>query len=169
MSDETEERLEDLFAEDEEELRRRRERYRPIIGDLVKKAIENTVGQVQNTQTAGRDAISFLLQQGERGKDQAVRIIAKEVGDFLRATDISSEAVKILTQLRVEVNASVSFKPADDGRAVRPEVDAGSKVTVRDPEGVDVLEEREEESLDDLDVDTTDLSGSLRPDDGEGR
>ncbi|MEQ8273084.1 MAG: hypothetical protein RMA76_10875 [Deltaproteobacteria bacterium] len=167
MSEETEERLEDVFAEDDDEMFRRRERYRPVIADIVKKAIENTVGQVQNTQTAGRDAISYLLQQGERGKEQAVRVIAKEVGDFLRATDISSEAVKILTQLRVEVNASVSFKPTGDGRAVKPEVDAGSKVSVRDPSGRDVLEEQPEDLEPDGDA-TTDLSASGRPHDGEG-
>lgn len=163
MTNETDDRLEDVFEDDDDEMFRRRERYRPIISELVKKAIENTVGQVQNTGTAGRDAISYLLQQGDKGKQQAVRIIAKEVGDFLRATDISSEAVKILTQLRVEVNASVSFKPAGDGRAVRPEVDAGSKVSVMDPHGNDMLDGEG------VARSTADLDGGGRDDDGDPR
>lgn len=147
MSNDTDDIFEEPFDDnpDDDEMFRRRERqydrYRPVISELVKKAIENTVGQVQNTQSVGRDAITYLLQQGDKGKQQAVRVIAKEVGDFLRATDISSEAVKILTQLRVEVNASVSFKPAADGRTVRPEVEKGSKVSVRDPAGNDMLDD----------------------------
>ena len=105
--------------EDEDELFARRERSsgRPPLGvsDFVRRAIETTVGQVQNQSGLPKEAISYLLQQGERGRRELVRIVAKEVGDFLRATDISSEVVKVLTNVQVDFSARLRFKRNPEG------------------------------------------------------
>lgn len=148
----------EMFRRRERVARDRDDRGRPQLTDFVRRVVENTVGQVQNTGSAGRDTISYLLQQGDRGRREVVRIVAKEVGDFLRATDLSSEAVKVLTRVRLEVNASISFKPTDDGRGVQPEVDSGSQVKVMDPEGRDYLEEDDDDFDDDgVDDDPDDI------------
>lgn len=112
-------------ADDEDDLFARRERSggRPPLGvsDFVRRAIETTFGQVQNQSGLPKEAINYLLQHGERGRRELVRIIAKEVGDFLRATDISSEVVKVLTNVQVDFSAKLRFKRNADG-GLSPEV-----------------------------------------------
>ena len=50
-----------------------------------------------------------------------VRVVAKEVRDFLEATDIAGEFYKALTSLSFEVKTEVRFIPNDAG-GVRPQV-----------------------------------------------
>lgn len=139
---EGEERLDQELEEDELFSRKERgdRRQRPrVVSDFVRRAIENTVGSVQPG-TISRDALSYVLQQGDRGKREVMRIVAKEVGDFLRQVDISSEVVKILSSLQVEVSATVRFKPTEGG-GVQPDVAAGSKIALVDASGRDLLED----------------------------
>lgn len=99
-----------------------------VVPEFVRRAIENTVGSVQNTGSLSREALQYLLQQGDRGKKELVRIVGQEVGEFLRNVDLSSELVKILTSVQVEVSASIRFKHAKDG-GIRPEIVQSAEVT----------------------------------------
>jgi hypothetical protein len=99
-------------------------RSRLGVSDFVRKAIENTMGSVKDTSTVPREAITYLLQQGERGRRELLRIVAMEVGEFLRNTDLSREVIKILTGVEVELHANVKFKPSkNDPGHVEPDVD----------------------------------------------
>jgi hypothetical protein len=121
---------------DDDDMFGRREPHRQgsrVVGDFVRRAIENTMGQVQNTGAVPKEAINYLLQQTDRGRKEAVRLVAKEVGDFLRHTDISSEVVKILTNVQVDVSASLRFKRNPEGR-LSTEVDEGSEVSLHGSE-----------------------------------
>lgn len=113
----------DIPAADDELFARRERPGRPPLGvsEFVRRAIETTMGQVQNQSGLPKEAINYLLQQGDRGRREIVRIVAKEVGDFLRATDVSSEVVKILTNVQVDFNAQLRFKRNPDG-TLSPEV-----------------------------------------------
>ncbi len=122
-------------AEDEEEMfgtrgdgeRSRRSRAVP---DFVRRAIENTVGSVQNTGTVSKEALQYILHQGDRTKREVVRIVASEVGDFLQHVDISREIIKVLTSVQAEVSLSVRFKPTKGGGII-PDVEAkGAKAVV---------------------------------------
>lgn len=112
---------EDLF-EGEEETRERKTR---LVSEFVRRAIDNAVGQVQSSGSLSREALGFLIQHGDRGRKEVVRLVAKEVGDFLRATDLSSEVIKVLTNVRMDV--SVSFRKNDDG-GVDPVVQQSTEV-----------------------------------------
>jgi hypothetical protein len=91
-------------------------RTRPhAVSEFVRRAIENTVGSVQTTSSLSKEALNYLLQQGDRGKRELVRIVANEVGQFLRGVDLSSELVKVLTSVQLEVNASIRFRPTTEG------------------------------------------------------
>lgn len=98
---------EDLWA------RERGDRGRLGVSDFVRRAIENTVGSVQTTGTISKEALQFLLQQGDRGRREILRIVAAEVGQFLRDTDLSNEVIKILTGIQVDLSANIKFKPAE--------------------------------------------------------
>jgi hypothetical protein len=114
--------------EDEDEMFARREgrnRHRAV-PDFVRRAIENTMGSVHNTQTASREALQLFLSTTDRTKRELVRIAASEVGQFLRHVDISSEVLKVLTGVQADVQISVRFRRTDDG-GVSPEVRAGGE------------------------------------------
>ncbi len=128
----------DMFA------RRERDRRQGVVTDFVRRAIENTVGQVQNTSSISREAIHYLLQQGDRGRKEVLRIVGKEVGDFLRHVDISTEVIKVLTGIQMDFSASVRFRHADG--KLKPEIEK-SEVSVTEeadteapPEGSDQSE-----------------------------
>lgn len=84
-----------------------------VVSEFVRRAIEGTVGSMEKSSNLSREALSFLLQQGDRGKKELVRIVAHEVNDFLKNVDLSSEVIKVLTNLSIEVNATVRFKTKD--------------------------------------------------------
>lgn len=128
--DDQEYRTEDLEDDDMFARRERdadgRGRQRPL-GEFVRRAIENTVGSVEKTGSIPREALQYILQQGDRGKREAVRLIANEVGDFLRHVDISGEVIKVLTSVQMDLSASVKFKH-QDGR-LSTEVKIGDEET----------------------------------------
>ena len=99
------------------------------VPDFVRRAIENTVGSVQNTGSISRDALQYVLQQGDKGRKEVFRIVAAEVGDFLKNVDLSSEVVKVLTAVQVEFNASVRFRPNPEATGVKPEVESTTTIT----------------------------------------
>ena len=115
------------LEDDEMFARRERERRQGVVTDFVRRAIENTVGQVQNTSSISREAFHYLLQQGDKGRKEVLRIVAKEVGDFLRHVDISTEVIKVLTNVQMDFSASVKFRHVDG--KLQPEV-ADTKVSV---------------------------------------
>lgn len=140
----TEDLFDDFFRRDREPDRERERQRTRILTEFVRRTLENAVGQVQQTSTVPREALTFLLQQGDRGKREMVRIIGTEVGDFLRHIDVSSEVLKVLGNLQVDVSASVKFRRTDQG--VQPEVSSDSTV-VFGGEKLDL--ERRPDELDD--------------------
>lgn len=109
--------------ETEDEMFSRRERRREHgVSDFVRRAIKDTVGSAVQGSTSPKDALQFLINQGDRGRKELVKLVAKEFGDFLRHTDISSELVKVLTQVQAEVSVKVRFRPTEDG-GVEPVVE----------------------------------------------
>lgn len=118
----TEDLFDDFFSRrDRETDHRERERRSRILTEFVRRTLENAVGQVQQSSTVPREALTYLLQQGDRGKREVVRIVGTEVGDFLRHIDISTEVLKVLGNLQLDVSASVRFRRTDQG-GLEPEV-----------------------------------------------
>ena len=115
----------DMYARREKQ---QRGRQPGMVTDFVRRALENTVGSVQSG-SLPRDAIQYLLQQGDKGRKEIVRIVAKETGDFLRHTDLSSELIKVLTNIEIEASANIKFKKNREG-GVTPEVSPSSRVSV---------------------------------------
>lgn len=126
----TEDLFEEFFSRRDPDREHDRQRTK-VLSEFVRRTLENAVGQVQQSSTVPREALSFLLQQGDRGKREVVRIIGTEVGDFLRHIDIATEVTKVLDNLQVDVQASVKFRRTGEGLA--PEVTHSSEVHVSDP------------------------------------
>ena len=114
----------DLFGAYDED-RRRARKDRNSVQDLLRRAIENTFDTVKDSGALSKEALAYLLQQGDKGRKEIVKVAAKELGDFLRATDISSEVVKVLTAVQMDMTISIRFKRNPDGTGVVPSVGSG--------------------------------------------
>lgn len=115
-----------LRSDDDELLSRRESRHRHrSVPDFVRRAIENTMDSVHNTQNVSREALQFFLSTTDKTKREIVRIVASEVGDFLRHADLSSEIMKVLTGVQADVQVSVRFRRTE--RGVEPEVRTSSE------------------------------------------
>jgi hypothetical protein len=141
MESDGEEMTGDMY--EDERLERDRQRGR-VMGEFVRRAIDNAFEQVQSSSSAPKEALSFLLHQGDRGRREVVRIVAKEVGDFLRATDLSSEVIKVLTSVEADFKVHVKFRRTEGG-GVKP--DLGGDVDIPEP-AKDGEQEVEHSSLD---------------------
>lgn len=85
------------------------------VPDFVRRAIENTMGSMQSTQSVSKEAIQFFISTTDKTRREIVRIAASEVGEFLKHTDLAGELIKVLTSLEADVHLSVKFRRTDQG------------------------------------------------------
>ncbi|NOY93304.1 MAG: hypothetical protein GXP55_19125, partial [Deltaproteobacteria bacterium] len=71
-----------------------------------------------------REVVTYVFSQVDETKNSLVRAVAREVRNFLEATDLSTELQKALTTLSFEVKTEIRFIPNDSGDGIRPDVKA---------------------------------------------
>jgi hypothetical protein len=106
---------------------------RDALRKAVEKGIEAGVGTLRSADSALRgvtqdgklpkELIGYVFASVDETKNALVRGVAKEVRDFLDATDIAGEFYRALTSLSFEVKTEIRFIPNDSG-GVRPQVRA---------------------------------------------
>lgn len=101
---------------------------REVIGDVKIPDIASAVGKALQEAKLPRELASLVFTQLDEARTDVVRIIAREVKDFLEATDLASEIKAALTSLSFEVRTEVRFIPNDAGTGVRPNVRARGRV-----------------------------------------
>jgi len=129
----------DMFTREVQDAEELKDRQSLGITDFVRKKLGSTMDQVQTTGSMSREALSYVIQQGDKGRKEVLRIVAQEVGDFLKNTDLSRELTKVLTGVKLDINASIAFKPADGERGVEPEIEHEVKLGTKtaEPEPTD--------------------------------
>jgi hypothetical protein len=90
--------------------------------------VASAVGKALHEARLPREIAGAVLGQIDEAKNDVVRIIAREVRDFLDATDLASEIKAALTSLSFEMRTEVRFIPNDKGTGVRPDVRARGRV-----------------------------------------
>lgn len=96
-------------------------RHRSAAADLFRRAFDHTMGSVHSTSSTSWDTLQNILSTTDRTRRELVRIVASEVGDFMKHVDFASEVTKILTSVQADVHVSVRFKRNPDG-GVEPRV-----------------------------------------------
>lgn len=115
--------------------RRRMERLlRETVRRGLEKSIEAGLGTISKTDTALRDLVgdvklpkeivSYAFSQVDETKNALVRVVAREVREFLDATDVAQEVQRALTSLSFEIKTEIRFIPNDAGTGVKPQVKA---------------------------------------------
>lgn len=131
------EEFDEELSSDTEQKERERRWSEGVLRDTLRKAVEKGieagVGTLRSADSALRgvtqdgklpkEVIGYVFASVDETKNALVRGVAKEVRDFLEATDIAGEFYRALTSLSFEVKTEIRFIPNDAG-GVRPQVKA---------------------------------------------
>lgn len=112
-----------------------RQRLETFIPDLVKKTFTAGMGAVFTTEegirkitkemTLPKDVAGYLANTASTTKDEVMRIMAREIREFLQSVNLGEEIAKMLTTLSFEVKTEIRFIPNDQKYAgVEPDVKA---------------------------------------------
>jgi hypothetical protein len=106
---------------------------RDALRKAVEKGIEAGVGTLRSADSALRgvtqdgrlpkELLGYVFASIDETKNALVRGVAKEVRDFLEATDIAGEFYRALTALSFEIKTEIRFIPNEAG-GIRPQVKA---------------------------------------------
>ena len=108
-----------------------------IIPQILKKTVVQGVGNIlsgdegirstfEENKKKPKEAMGFLLNQGDWMRKEILRIVSNEVRVFLENMDFGGEVAKILTTLSFEIKTEIRFAPNED--RVRPQVKNSVKV-----------------------------------------
>lgn len=128
---------EDDPAAPESKRESRRKRLERILPEVLKRAIERGletgIGTLTNSSEALRGVVGkvelpkevagYVLSQVDDTKNVMVRVVAREVREFLEAADLAKELQRALTSLSFEIRTEIRFIPNDSG-GVTPDVKA---------------------------------------------
>jgi hypothetical protein len=112
-----------------------RQKVEAFIPELVKKTFTAGMGAVFSTEegirrvtkemTLPKDVAGYLANTASSTKDEVVKIIAREVREFLQSVNISEEIAKMLTTLSFEIKTEIRFIPNEEKYyGVEPDVKA---------------------------------------------
>lgn len=117
-----------------------RHRLESLIPEMVKKTFAAGLGAVFTTEEGFRrltkdlslpkEVAGYLASTAGSTKDEIIRIIAREVHDFLNTINLSEEVAKMLTTLSFEIKTEIRFIPNDEkyGGSVKPDVRANVRL-----------------------------------------
>lgn len=119
----------------EEEPRSVRHRVEAMIPEIVKKTFAAGLGALFTTEEGIRrlakdlslpkDVAGYLAHTAGDAKDELLRLIAREVREFLESVNLSEEISKMLTMLSFEIKTEIRFIPNDEQYGgLKPDVKA---------------------------------------------
>lgn len=117
-----------------ESRRRRLERLLPgVIKRAIEKGIETGIGSISQANDSIRSVVGktdlpkemagYVFSQVDDTKNAVLRVVAREVREFLEAADLAQELQKVLTTLSFEIRTEIRFVPNDSG-GITPDVKA---------------------------------------------
>lgn len=116
-----------------------RQRIESYVPELVKRGFAAGMGALLTSEEGIRrltkeltkemplpkDIAGYLVSTASSSKDELLRIIAREVREFLQTVNLSEEIAKMLTTLSFEIKTEIRFIPNDEKYSgVEPDVKA---------------------------------------------
>jgi hypothetical protein len=112
-----------------------RHRVESMIPEIVKKTFAAGLGALFTTEEGVRrlakdlslpkDVAGYLANTAGDAKDELLRLIAREVREFLETVNLSEEVSKMLTMLSFEIKTEIRFIPNDEQYGgIKPDVKA---------------------------------------------
>ena len=110
MSDEKNERKSSIEGETPDSEKRRERRIRDFARRIFREESDSEEGQRQ----PNREILGAILETGDKAKSEIVRMIGREVRNYLEALDLHNDIHYLLTNYSLEVKASINLKPLAD-------------------------------------------------------
>lgn len=110
-------------------------RLEGFVPDAVRRAVVTGVRSFLQTEEGLRsllgaivpkEALNYVAQQLDSSKNDVLRIVSRELREFLSHIDLGGEIQKILTSISFEITTQIRFIPNE--KAVKPNVKAGVHV-----------------------------------------
>jgi hypothetical protein len=99
----------------------RRRRLDSVIPDMIKRAVEIGVEKASEApenlkelvggMKVPREMAGYIFSQIEETKNGLLRVVGKEIHDFLEQTNLGHEMQKMLTTVQFEISTTIRFKP----------------------------------------------------------
>ncbi|MBA2661799.1 MAG: hypothetical protein H0U74_05855 [Bradymonadaceae bacterium] len=141
------------WPEDPEAESRFRKTVEGFVPDIFKRSLTAGIGSLFMSDDGLRslvadkklpkEAVGYLIGQADATKREFMRIVSREIREFLENMDFGGELTKILTSISFEIRTEVRFIPND--AALKPNVRNRIKVkqTRKDEDGNEVEESEE--------------------------
>lgn len=114
----------------------------PSVSEMIRRALYAGVGAVFMTEEGIRrtvselklpkEALAFVGAQAEKTREEASRMIRKELRRFLNSEAFKQQLLQALSGLTLEIKAEVRLRPDAKGQP-QPDVDAKARVKVSSP------------------------------------
>jgi hypothetical protein len=116
-----------------------RQRLEAYVPELVKRAFTAGMGAVFTTEEGLRrmakdislpkEVAGYLVNTASSTKDELLRVMAREIREFLQSVNVADEIAKMLTTLSFEVKTEIRFIPnAEKYGGVEPDVKASVRL-----------------------------------------
>jgi len=138
-----------------------------LIPEMLKRTIAGSLGSLIMTEEGLREVLKdlrlpkemmqFILQQADHTKREFMRVVAREVREFLDSSDLRDELLSLLSQVTFEVNTTVRLVPDPKNKDLQPDVTTNRVRVVR-------RRDREDERPDDVVWDDGPLSDASQDD-----
>jgi hypothetical protein len=160
-----------------------RDKLEALVPELVKRTFAAGMGAVFNTEEGIRklardislpkDVANYLANTAGNTKDEVVRIVAREVREFLERMNLAEEVAKLLTTLSFEIKTEIRFIPnSEKYSGVEPDVQTKMRLKRAEERG-DKDKDKDREKEKDRDKDGKDDAPASdkpdSPDEREGR
>ncbi|MBI5500916.1 MAG: hypothetical protein HY907_11790 [Deltaproteobacteria bacterium] len=125
----------------------RTRRVRPIlegaVADMVRRGIEAGWERVSKGERGAalraalgdlkvpREIAAYVGSQLDDTKNAILKVVAKELREFLETSHFADELARLLTTLQFEITTTVRFVPNADGKPPRPKVTSQTKLRRR--------------------------------------
>ncbi|MFH1130623.1 MAG: hypothetical protein V1754_04770 [Pseudomonadota bacterium] len=121
-----------------------RQRWEGLVPDLIRRTVvagmgalftsEESIRKLANEFSLPKDVASYLISQAQVTKDEASKVVAREVRKFLESMNFNEELARLLTRLTFEINTQVRILPNED-KIGRPEIKQKVSVKLKPEDG----------------------------------
>jgi hypothetical protein len=122
-------------------------RLRPIlesaVGDMVRRGIEAGWDRLSKGERGAalrsalgdlkvpKEIASYVAAQLDDTKNAILKVVSKEIRQFLETSHFADELARILTTLQFEISTTVRFVPNAEGKTPRPKISSQARMRRR--------------------------------------
>ena len=93
----------------------------------IRSFVKRILGDSETERHETREILTSILHTGDKAKTEVVRLVAKEVRNYVEALELHKDLHHLLTNYSLEINASFSLKPLSEEKKAEQEASESSE------------------------------------------